>query len=375
MEKKNGTGIPIGGDSSPDVHRLSFHPHGSSLAGRVATWAGGIAILLGAIVLALRIGAGASTITWGELFNWMIGREIDARDAQVLTLLRLPRALMAVIAGAILASAGVVYQALLRNPLASPYTLGVSGGATFGAVLSVALTVGVETEGIARLLLGLGFASGFILVILSGSALFTEINVLLPEMFLSRPRDLCRRCWRFWLIVYAGNAAGALFVGVVISGAHLLGVTQEERLFEILHEKMELKELGTEGWFAVLLSGVLGNWLVGMAAFLATAARTVSGKILGILFPIVLFVAIGAQHSPANMGYFSVGLIEGGSGIGWGEAIWYNIVPASLGNLIGGSVLVGSLFWYTYGRHAKGRQSLRDASQLARQQQEHVEGR
>ena len=101
---------------------------------------------------------------------------------------------------------------------------------------------------------------------------------------------------------------------------------------------MEFRELGTEGWFAVLLSAILGNWLVGMAAFLATAARTVSGKILGVLFPIIAFVAIGLQHSPANMGYFSLGLINGGSGIGWGEALFWNILPASLGNIIGGSV-------------------------------------
>ncbi len=73
---------------------------------------------------------------------------------------------------------------------------------TLGAVLSVALSVSVEPIGVSRLLLGLGFSAGFIMVILSGSAFFIEINVLLPEMFLSRPRDLCRRCWRFWLIVY-----------------------------------------------------------------------------------------------------------------------------------------------------------------------------
>ena len=239
---------------------------------------------------------------------------------------------------------------------------------TFGAVLSVALTTGVEPTGLSRLLLGLGFSAGFVMVILSGSALFTEINVLLPEMFLSRPRDLCRRCWRFWLIVYVGNAGGALIVGLMIASAELLGEPQHERLFELLEEKMALRELGTRGWFAVLLSGILGSWLVGMAAFLATAARTVSGKIIGILFPIVTFVAIGVQHSPANMGYFSVGLIEGGSGIGWGEAIWWNIVPASIGNIIGGSVLVALLFWYTYGKHPQGRQSLRSAGELARRQ-------
>lgn len=237
---------------------------------------------------------------------------------------------------------------------------------TFGAVLSVALTVDVDSVGISRLLLGLGFSAGFILVILSGSALFTEINVLLPEMFLSRPRDLCRRCWPFWFIAIVGNLMGALFVGSMISGAHVLGPLQEERLFELLEEKMQFQELGTEGWFVVLVSGILGNWLVGMAAFLATAARTVTGKIMGLVFPIVTFVAIGVQHAPANMGYFATGLIGGGSGIGWGEAIWWNLVPASLGNIIGGALFVALLFWYTYGRDAEQRQALRRAGELAR---------
>lgn len=237
---------------------------------------------------------------------------------------------------------------------------------TFGAVLSIALTVDVEPLGLSRLMLGLGFAAGFVLVILSGSALFTEINILLPGMFLSRPRDLCRRCWRFWLIAYGGNVLGALFVGSMISAAHVIGPPQEERLFELMREKIQFRELGTEGWFVVLASGVLGNWLVGMAAFLATAARTVSGKILGVLFPIVAFVAIGVQHAPANMGYFATGLINGGSGVGWGEAIWWNIVPASLGNVVGGAVLVAMLFWFTYGHDAKKRESLMRANGMAR---------
>ena len=167
-----------------------------------------------------------------------------------------------------------------------------------------------------------------------------------------------------------GNVAGALFVGSMINAAHVLGPLQEERLFEILAEKVEFQDLGVEGWFVVVASGVLGNWLVGMAAFLATAARTVPGKILGVVFPIVAFVAIGVQHSPANTGYFAIGLIGGGSGIGWGEAIWWNIVPASLGNVIGGAILVALLFWYTYGHSAEKRKALIRAGELVRQHQE-----
>ena len=144
---------------------------------------------------------------------------------------------------------------------------------------------------------------------------------------------------------------------------------QEERLFELLEEKMQYMDLGIEGWFVVFCSAILGNWLVGMAAFLATAARTVSGKILGVLFPIITFVAIGVQHAPANIAYFSIGLIRGGSGISWGDAIWWNIVPASLGNMIGAATFVALLFWYTYGHKPKGRESLRQAHQLVRKEE------
>ncbi len=237
---------------------------------------------------------------------------------------------------------------------------------TFGAALSVVLTVDVDSIGLSRLLLGLGFSAGFVIVILSGSALFTEVNVMLPEMFLSRPRDLCRRCWRFWAIAYAGNVLGALFVGAMINGAHVFGDLQDERLFELMAEKVQFREDGTEGWFIVVVSGILANWLVGMAAFLATAARTVAGKILGVIFPILTFVALGVQHAPANMGYFSIGLIDGGSEVGWGEAIWWSIAPASLGNIVGGALLVALLFWLTYGRPRQ-RQALMKARDLMRE--------
>jgi len=233
----------------------------------------------------------------------------------------------------------------------------------FGAMLSIVLTVGVETPGIARLLLGLGFAAGFTLVILSGSALFTEVNVLLPELFLSR-RGSRLRLLRFWLIVYLGNLAGAVFVGFMLSAADVIGPAQGQRLAEIIDEKMRFEQMGVEGWFRVVASGILANWLVGMAAFLATAARTVSGKILGLLLPILAFVALGVQHVPANMGYFAAALIHGDAGTTVQEAFLWNLMPATIGNLIGGTVLVALLFWYTYGGNPREQGALERANEL-----------
>lgn len=234
--------------------------------------------------------------------------------------------------------------------------LAVAAGSfiSFGAMLSVALTVGVDVPGVARLLLGLGFTAGFTLVILSGSALFTEVNVLLPELFLSR-RGPPVRLLRFWLIVYAGNLAGAIFVGLMLNAADVIGPAQGERLAELIGEKMRFEQLGAEGWLRVVASGVLANWLVGMAAFLATAARTVSGKILGIFLPVLAFVALGVQHVPANMGYLATGLIHGDVGTTPYAAFFWNLLPATIGNLIGGGVLVALLFWYAFGGGGPGR--------------------
>lgn len=102
-------------------------------------WTLGIALLLGAMLLALRIGSGDFSISFGEIFAWLFGRAIDPQHEVVLRALRAPRVIMAVVAGGVLASAGAVYQALLRNPLAGPYTLGVSGGATVGAAVAITL--------------------------------------------------------------------------------------------------------------------------------------------------------------------------------------------------------------------------------------------
>jgi formate transporter len=129
---------------------------------------------------------------------------------------------------------------------------------------------------------------------------------------------------------------------------------------------MRFAHTGVDGWFEAVASGILANWLVGMAAFLATAARTVSSKIIGITFPIVAFVALGVQHAPANMGYFAAGLIHGHVGTDLGTALAWNIAPATLGNLIGGAVFVALVFWYAIGTRPDDVDGLRRVDDLAR---------
>ena len=245
----------------------------------------------------------------------------------------------------------------------------------FGAMLSVVLTIGITPVGLTRLLLGIGFSAGFTLVILSGSALFTEVNVLVPEAFLSGRGSSHVRLLRFWAIVYVGNLVGALFVGAMLNAGDVVGPTEAARLTEIIHEKMRFQDMGVHGWFRVVASGLLANWLVGMAAFLATAARTVSGKILGIFLPILAFVALGLQHVPANMGYFAIGLIHGNIGTSWEAALAWNVLPATIGNLIGGGVLVATLFWFTFGSDPSQRDLLAQADEQMRKGRPTAPGR
>ena len=254
----------------------------------------------------------------------------------------------------------------LKASLGKQMALAFMAGAfiTFGAMLSVVLTVGVKPVGIAELVLGLGFTAGFALVILSGAALFTEVNVLLPEVLLSR-RSPARLC-RFWLVVYFGNAVGAIAVGGLLNAGHVIGPEQAHRLSQLIAFKLQFAHTGVEGWFRAVASAVAANWLVGMAAFLATAGRTLTGKVVGIALPIVTFVALGVQHAPANMGYFSLGLIHGHVGTDAGTAIAWSIAPATVGNLIGGVIFVSVLFWYTYGSTPRDRGTLDSATALAR---------
>jgi len=87
------------------------------------------------------------------------------------------------------------------------------------------------------------------------------------------------------------------------------------------------------------------NWLVGMAAFFATMGRTIIGKFVPVALAVSLFVTIGVQHGPANMGHFSL-IMLGGGGPGWGPAVLWNIVPAGLGNVVDGALLVVLPLWF-----------------------------
>ena len=227
--------------------------------------------------------------------------------------------------------------------------LSIMAGAfiTFGALFSVLISAGVETTGVALLLQGFGFSVGFFMVILSGALLFSETNVVLPASLLQcSTKELALATLKFWIVAILGNLIGTYLTGLIINFAHNYPPEVMDNLTHIIDKKMYYYQgHDVSHWFQALVSGVFGNWLVGMAAIFALMGKTILGKYIPIFLAVSLFVAANFQHSPANMGYFSL-IMPTGNGPGWENAILWNIIPVAIGNIIGGIFLVALPFWY-----------------------------
>jgi len=167
------------------------------------------------------------------------------------------------------------------------------------------------------------------------------------------------RVARFWALAWIGNLLGALLTGWAIHTAQRYPSDVTNLLGDLVRRKMSYRAEGGAGARGELvLSGVLANWLVGMAAFFAVMGRTLFGKYIPVFLAVTLFVAANFQHSPANMGYFSL-INHGGHGPGWSAALRWNVIPVGIGNIIGGSLLVVLPFWFALHRHE--RRSLADS--------------
>ena len=245
----------------------------------------------------------------------------------------------------------------------SLFVLAVLAGAfiSLGAIFATTVSAGAGdlAFGLVRLMAGLAFSLGLILVIVGGAELFTG-NALIVMAWASR-KVSSALVLRNWVIVYAGNLVGALATAGVmfVSGQYTFG-----------HGSVGLAALtignakaGLDFVPAVVL-GVMCNALVCLAVWLAFSARTTTDRILAIVPPIAAFVAIGFEHSVANM-YFipeAIAIRTWAPTTFWAEigqtatdfpnltlgAFLGNLVPVTLGNVIGGAVLVGIAYWFVY---------------------------
>jgi len=244
------------------------------------------------------------------------------------------------------------------------FVLAVLAGAfiALGAAFATTVTAGasgVVPYGIARLLAGLAFSLGLILVIVGGAELFTGNNLL--AMAWASRRITLGAVARNWGIVYAGNFVGAVGTAVLIVvagqyrfGGDAVGATAlSTALLKVAHSPLEAFTLG-----------VLCNGLVCLAVWLTYSARTTTDRILAIVPPIAAFVAMGFEHSIANMYFIPVAMLIR---LVAPPAFWVsigktpadyaavdlpglvgNLVPVTLGNIVGGTLLVGAVYWLVY---------------------------
>ena len=244
------------------------------------------------------------------------------------------------------------------------FILAVLAGAfiSFGAMFATVTAAGagdVLPFGVARLLTGLTFSLGLILVIVDGAELFTG-NALIVMAWAAR-RVSTLSLLRNWLVVLVGNLVGALTTAGLIFAAGQYGFGGGA----VGDAALAAAEVKVELVFGQALAlGILRNVLVCLAVWLCFNARTVAGKVAAIVPPVAAFVADGFEHSIANMYFLPLGLmIKAGAGDGfWADigaapadydaltisGVILNLVPVTIGNIIGGSVLVGAVYWFVY---------------------------
>ncbi|MBM7691402.1 formate/nitrite transporter [Peribacillus deserti] len=228
--------------------------------------------------------------------------------------------------------------------LRSMLVLGFLGGAfiSIGFLLDIRVSADLPADwGTFGAFIGAAvFPLGLILIILAGGELLTGNMMAVPLAYYMK-RITLGSLLRNWGIITLANFAGAVFVAYFFG--HIVGLTEEgaylAKTVSIADHKIH------EGFLESLVSAIGCNWLVGLSVWLAYGAEDMSGKILGIWFPIMGFVAIGFQHIVANMFVIPAAIFAGHSN--WAEFI-HNFIPVFIGNAIGGSLFVAMAYYLSF---------------------------
>ena len=246
---------------------------------------------------------------------------------------------------------------VLTQPISSTIVLSLLAGfyIAFGAQLATVVTHDAAAhvgQGIARFLGGSVFSLGLMLVVICGAELFTG-NTLLAKAALQREIPW-NKLLENWGVVLLGNFIGSLFFAWLMAKSQLLATPEiGEHAIQIATAKTALP------FEVAFIRGILCNWLVCLAIFMAAAARDITGKILACYVPIMAFVTSGFEHNVANMYFIPTGLLlsaETGvshEGLNWSSFLIGNLIPVTLGNIVGGVVFVAGAYWFTHLRGKK----------------------
>ncbi len=243
--------------------------------------------------------------------------------------------------------AAAVAKSQLRIPrLAVMSVLGgmlIAVGALLATVVTGSSTEMLQTNpGLARFVMGAVFPIGFIGVILTGAGLFTSdcATQMVPWF---RRRTSAATMARVLGVAFLANVVGSIGLAAL---AWLGGILAEDQLWTPFLIQVAEGKVG-HAWVEVFVKGILANMLVCVAAWQAYSSRSTTGKILGIWFPVMTFVALGTEHSIANL-FFVPAAMFSGAGITAAEFLTANLIPATVGNWVGGALLVGLPYAWIY---------------------------
>ncbi|MBQ2832789.1 formate/nitrite transporter family protein [Methanobrevibacter sp.] len=245
-------------------------------------------------------------------------------------------------AKAIANTAGAKNSAKMTNVILLSFLAGAY--IAFGGLLAIVASAGFnEPVGLSKFIFGAVFPVGLIIVVLAGSELFTG-NVMFMTLGVLDGKASVGGLAKNWVVSWIFNFVGALFVAYVL--AYMGGIVAKDPFTTKAVAVATGKVVGMT-WTTAIIKGIGCNWLVCLAVWLANASDDIAGKILGIWFPIMAFVCIGFEHSVANMFFIPLGLFCGAK-ISWYYIITANLIPVTIGNIIGGAVFVACIYWYTY---------------------------
>ena len=258
-------------------------------------------------------------------------------------------------------------EAKVRQSSLQLLVLGFLAGAYIGFAAHLATVVGTgdfSWIGLKKFFIGTVFSVGLMLVIIPGSELWTG-NTMLTAAFLEKKISFAQ-VMRNWFWVYLGNLLGSIFLAwMIVSQTGIMDGVFGGTALQIASAKISHEVAGHSHNSAYFFRAVGCNWLVCLAVLQAMAAKDIAGKVFGIFFPIMAFVAAGFEHVVANMYFIPAGIFSKNltgarlsSGLdpavidqlSWGAMWSNNLLAVTLGNFVGGGLFVGAVYWWLYVR-------------------------
>ncbi len=222
-----------------------------------------------------------------------------------------------------------------------------------GGALATVCSTGTTVPGIKSLISGSVFPVGLIAIVLTGMSLFTGDTMLIP-MAVFQKKTTWGKVLNAWFWVYIGNFIGSLFWAYLMSvgpfskgGGPEITVFGQNAIAIAEAKTLPYMAVGGMGLWSAFMKGIACNLLVNVAILLAIASKSMVGKFFGIWFPIMAFVSSGFEHSVANMYFIPAGIMAGAN-VTWGQFIGWNLIPVTIGNIVGGFIFIGAVYYWSF---------------------------